>query len=178
MHLRTGGGENQPEAEPRIYTGRPRHQEDSQDMHGRRNATLLGLPGEILHLVVGYLPLHDLNRLRLVCVRLRDAVGWQDTLRWKKSGSRWQLPTASLTELRQHLVVKLAESFVTSMDRGKVERVMKVWARRLEEKAFLEASCQEDYTMALTQLIFARHKKLVNKKEKEFVMSLFPCGCH
>ena len=36
-----------------------------------------------------------------------------------------------------------------------------VWAQRLEEEAFLEAVSQEEYSIALTQLIFARHRKLV-----------------
>ena len=73
----------------------------------------------------------------------------------------WQLQTAPLTELRQHLVKKLAESFLTSLDLSKVEGIMRVWAQRLEEEAFLEGTCQEEYTMALTKLILARHKKLV-----------------
>ena len=73
----------------------------------------------------------------------------------------WQLPTAPLTELRKHLVKKLAESFLTSLDLSKVKGIMRVWAQRLEEEAFLEATCQEEYTMAITKLILARHKKLV-----------------
>ena len=126
----------------------------------RRAATLLLLPSEILNLILDHLHLDDLNRLRLVCRRLKDAVEQQNTLRWGRSTS-WKLPTTSLTELRQHLVKKLAESFSTSLDLSKVEGVMKVWAQRLEEEAFLEAPCQEEYTMALSQLILARHKKLV-----------------
>ena len=137
------------------------HQSPNSEMLDRRAATLLLLPGEILNLVLDHLHLDDLNRLRLVCRRLKDAVELQNTLRWNKSNTTWQLPTASLTELRQHLVKKLAESFLTSLDLSKVEGVMKVWAQRLEEEAFLEAACQEEYTMALTQLILARHKKLV-----------------
>ena len=122
---------------------------------------MLLLPREILNQVLDHLHLKDLNHLRLVCRRLKDAVELQNTLRWSKSSTSWRIPTASLTELRQHLVKKLAESFLTSLDLSKVKAVMKVWAQRLEEKAFLEAPCQEDYTMALTQLILARHKKLV-----------------
>ena len=134
------------------------------------------------NLVIGYLPLSDLNRLRLVCMRLKKAVELQNTLRWKKNNLTWQLPTAPLKELRQHLVMKLAESYVKSLSRGKVENVMKMWAGRLEEKAFLEASSQAEYSMTLTQLIFARHEKLVRVTEKEFLtcrkdflLSSFPC---
>ena len=124
---------------------------------------LLLLPREILNLILDHLHLDDLNRLRLVCRRLKDAVEQQNTLRWNEINRSWQLPTASLAGLRQHLVKKLAESFLTSLDLSKVERIMKVWAQRLEEEAFLEASCLEEYTMALTQLILARHKKLVER---------------
>ena len=138
------------------YDGSP-----NSEMLDTRAVSLLQLPSEILNLILDHLQLDNLNRLRLVCRRLKDAVELQNTLRWSKCNKTWQIPTASLTELRQHLVKKLAESFLTSLDLSKVEGVMKVWSQRLEEEAFLEAACQEDYTMALTQLILARHKKLV-----------------
>ena len=127
----------------------------------RVDATLLLLPRELLNLILDHLHLQDLNRLRLVCKKLKDAVELQNTLRWSKSNMIWQLPTAPLTELRKHLVKKLAESFLTSLDLSKVKGMMRVWAQRLEEEAFLEATCQEEYTMAITKLILARHKKLV-----------------
>ena len=138
----------------------------------RRTVSLLLLPSEILNLILDHLQLDNLNRLRLVCRRLKDAVELQNTLRWSKFNKTWQIPTASLTELRQHLVKKLAESFLTSLDLSKVEGVMKVWSQRLEEEAFLEAACQEDYTMALTQLILARHKKLVKYNLDEPLYSI------
>ena len=121
---------------------------------------LLLLPRELLNLIVDHLHLDDLNRLRLVSKELKGAVELQNTLRWK-GNMIWQLKTDPLTELRQHLVKKLAESFLTSLDLSKVKGIMRVWAQRLEEEAFLEGTCQEEYTMALTKLILARHKKLV-----------------
>ena len=121
---------------------------------------LLLLPRELLNLILDHLHLKDLNRLRLVSKKLKGAIELQNTLRWK-GNMIWQLQTAPLTELRQHLVKKIAESFLTSLDLSKVEGIMRVWAQRLEEEAFLEATCQAEYTMALTKLILARHKKLV-----------------
>ena len=127
----------------------------------RADATLLLLPCELLNLILDHLHLDHLNRLRLVCKKLKGAVELQNTLRWSICYKSWQLQTAPLTELRQHLVNKLAESFLTSLDLSKVEGIMRVWGQRLEEEAFLEATCLEEYTMALTKLILARHKKLV-----------------
>ena len=134
----------------------------SKDMLQRRRETKLHLlPPELLSLILGHLQLDDLNRVRHVCKGLKDAVEHQNILRWNLGAKIWQRKTVPLAELRQHLVKKLAQSFLISYDMSKMSRIMMVWAQRLEEEAFLEAVSQEEYSIALTQLIFARYRKLV-----------------
>ena len=136
---------------------------DSGNMSGGQNATLLSLSEEVLGLIIDHLFLCDINSLRLVCKRLKATVEMQTTLRCNQKNLDWQLSPAPLMGLRRHFVRKLAESFVTNMSEGRIEKVMEVWAVRMELQAFLEASCQEDYTMAISQLIYARHQKLVKR---------------
>ena len=107
-------------------------------LHGKV-PTLLQLPPELLNLILDQANLEDLNCLRLVCKKLKKAVEKQNTLRWS-CNLHWQLPTSELTELRQHLVRKLAESFLKGYDLSKVTAIMMVWAQRLEGEAFEEAA--------------------------------------
>ena len=136
---------------------------NSGNMSGGQSATLLSLSEEVLGLIIDHLFLCDINSLRLVCKRLKATVEMQTTLRCNQKKLDWQLSPAPLMGLRRHFVRKLAESFVTNMSEGRIEKVMEVWAVRMELQAFLEASCQEDYTMAISQLIYARHQKLVKR---------------
>ena len=105
--------------------------------------TLLQLPPELLNLILDQANLEDLNCLRLVCKKLKKAVEKQNTLRWT-CNLHWQLPTSELTELRQHFVRKLAESFLKGYDLSKVTAIMMVWAQRLEGEAFEKAASKDE----------------------------------
>ena len=122
--------------------------------------SLLQLPPELLNLVLDQANLEDLNCLRLVCKKLKKAVEKQNTLRWS-CNLHWQLPTSELTELRQHLVRKLAESFLKGYDLSKVTAIMMVWAHRLEGEAFEKAASKDEYTSSVSTMILARHRKCV-----------------
>ena len=122
--------------------------------------TLLQLPPELLNLILDQANLEDLNCLRLVCKKLKKAVEKQNTLRWS-CNLHWQLPTSVLTELRQHLVRKLAESFLKGYDLSKVTAIMMVWAQRLEGEAFKKAASKDEYTGSVSTMILARHRKCV-----------------
>ena len=123
-------------------------------------APLLQLPPELLNLILDQANLEDLNCLRLVCKKLKKAVEKQNTLRWS-CHLHWQLPTSELTELRQHLVRKLAESFLKGYDLSKVTAIMMVWAHRLEGEAFEKAASKDEYTSSVSTMILARHRKCV-----------------
>ena len=120
-------------------------------------APLLQLPPELLNLILDQA---NLNCLRLVCKKLKKAVEKQNTLRWS-CNLHWQLPTSELTELRQHLVRKLAESFLKGYDLSKVTAIMMVWAHRLEGEAFEKAASKDEYTSSVSTMILARHRKCV-----------------
>ena len=122
--------------------------------------SLLQLPPELLNLILDQANLEDLNCLRLVCKKLKKAVEKQNTLRWS-CNLHWQLPTSELTELRQHLVRKLAESFLKGYDLSKVTAIMMVWAHRLEGEAFEKAASKDEYTSSVSTRILARHRKCV-----------------
>ena len=123
-------------------------------------APLLQLPPELLNLILDQANLEDLNCLRLVCKKLKKAVEKQNTLRWS-CNLHWQLPTSELTELRQHLVRKLAESFLKGYDLSKVTAIMMVWAHRLEGEAFEKAASKDQYTSSVSTRILARHRTCV-----------------
>ena len=122
--------------------------------------SLLQLPPELLNLILDQANLEDLNCLRLVCKKLKKAVEKQNTLRWT-CNLHWQLPTSELTELRQHLVRKVAESFLKGYDLSKVTAIMMVWAQRLEGEAFEKAASKDEYTGSVSTMILARHRKCV-----------------
>ena len=122
--------------------------------------SLLQLPPELLNLILDQANLEDLNCLRLVCKKLKKAVEKQSTLRWS-CNLHWQLPTSELTELRQHLVRKLAESFLKGYDLSKITAIMMVWAHRLEGEAFEKAASKDEYTSSVSTMILARHRKCV-----------------
>ena len=122
--------------------------------------SLLQLPPELLNLILDQANLEDLNCLRLVCKKLKKAVEKQNTLRWS-CNLHWQLPTSELTELRQHLVRKLAESFLKGYDLSKVTAIMMVWAHRLEGEAFEKAASKDEYTSSVSTMILARHRTCV-----------------
>ena len=121
---------------------------------------LLQLPPELLNLILDQANLEDLNCLRLVCKKLKKAVEKQNTLRWT-CNLHWQLPTSELTDLRQNLVRKLAESFLKGYDLSKVTTIMMVWAQRLEGEAFEKAASKDEYTGSVSTMILARHRKCV-----------------
>ena len=123
-------------------------------------AHLLQLPPELLNLILDQANLEDLNCLRLVCKKLKKAVEKQNTLRWS-CNLHWQLPTSELTELRQHLVRKLAESFLKGYDLSKITAIMMVWAHRLEGEAFEKAASKDEYTSSVSTRILARHRTCV-----------------
>ena len=122
--------------------------------------SLLQLPPELLNLILDQANLEDLNCLRLVCKKLKKAVEKQSTLRWS-CHLHWQLSTSELSELRQHLVRKLAESFLKGYDLSKVTAIMMVWAHRLEGEAFEKAASKDEYTSSVSTMILARHRKCV-----------------
>ena len=137
----------------------PLHVDVATLLHGEV-PFLLQLPPELLNLVLDQANLEDLNCLRLVCKKLKKAVEKQNTLRWS-CNLHWQLPTSELTELRQHLVRKLAESFLKGYDLSKVTAIMMVWAHRLEGEAFEKAASKDEYTSSVSTMIFARHRTCV-----------------